>query len=228
MAIAFGAAVSRQVANSPATSLTYAHATSGSDRFLWVGAFTDDGTGANDVVTGVTYNAVAMTRGSSLGYSTTIRAYIYYLDDPDTGSNNVVISSSGGGRIKAASLSYTGVAGGYDTSTTSSDNSPTPGAPPQDFVTSLTAAANSWTVLIGENNENTLEADTGSTLRTSGVNALEGFDSNGLVSGSTSMTVTVTSGVDVGFWCIRGMGSMKESAGGGATAHNFSLLGVGT
>ncbi len=88
----------------PGTSLTYSHTCSGSNRGLWVAVYAGS---ASDVITGVTYNGVAMTRvdaqamPSSSGY-----AYLYRLIAPATGANNIVISSSSSVDIQSVSASY--------------------------------------------------------------------------------------------------------------------------
>lgn len=86
------------------TSLTISHTCAGANRLLVVGILA----GSSDVITGVTYNSVAMTRVdiSNNGNST---AYMYYLLGPSTGTNNIVISRSPSGLIIADAASFTGV-----------------------------------------------------------------------------------------------------------------------
>lgn len=100
-----------------ATSLTVSHTVAGSNRALVVGVIA----GASDIVTGVTYDGVAMTRVDvrNNGNST---AYMYYLLAPNTGTHDYVISVSGGAvTINAEGLSLTGVkqSGQPDASATS-------------------------------------------------------------------------------------------------------------
>lgn len=90
-----------------ASSLTYSHTCTGSDRLLVLGGVTIND--ATDVVTGVTYNGVAMTRIDSQGYAGVARAYFYYLIAPASGANNVVVSFTGTTHnSQFQSISYTG------------------------------------------------------------------------------------------------------------------------
>lgn len=86
------------------TSLTVSHTVSGNNRLLVVGI----GAGAADIVTGVTYNGVAMTRANERnnGNST---AYMYYLIAPALGVHNIVVSTSLSVNIQADGASFTGV-----------------------------------------------------------------------------------------------------------------------
>lgn len=105
MAIAYNSATGAFA--SGVVSLTFAHTITGSDTILFVGA-----TGVDfEVVTGVTYAGTAMTlitKKSAVG-GTNNTIYLYYLINPTTGNNNVVISRSGTGYIGGVSASYTGV-----------------------------------------------------------------------------------------------------------------------
>ena len=105
MAIAFDA-TAHGVAN-PGSSLTYAHTCTGSNLLLFVGI---EGDSTNDIITGVTYNSVAMTRVDALPATTSGNRwfYLYYLVGPATGANNVVVSASSSIFISAVSASYTG------------------------------------------------------------------------------------------------------------------------
>lgn len=78
---------------------------SGSNRLILVGIYQADGT--SDLVSGVTYAGVAMTRIATTT-SSSVRIYLYYLVAPATGSNNVVVSTSS---VNSAFLavSYAGV-----------------------------------------------------------------------------------------------------------------------
>lgn len=107
MAIAYSAVSSGDSAVN-AISLTYSHTTSGVDRFLVVSVNTDN----NATCTGVTYAGVSMTQVTSLfdAASGTTR-YVFYLVNPTSGANNVVVSMTAStGRIHSIATSYTGVA----------------------------------------------------------------------------------------------------------------------
>jgi hypothetical protein len=74
------------------TTLTFSHTSSGSERALlvWV-AVQENGT--DNVVSGVTYNGVAMTELHQ-GESDTLRGALFGLVAPASGANNVVVSFS--------------------------------------------------------------------------------------------------------------------------------------
>lgn len=95
--------------NDTNTSLTFSHTCSGSNRILFVGIATFGGSGG-DIVTGVTYNGVGMTRINTLqANGLTPRVYLYYLINPATGANNVVVSCGAtSGYIAGIGSSYTG------------------------------------------------------------------------------------------------------------------------
>jgi len=89
------------------TSLTVAQACNGTDRLLVTGVVT---TPTTDIVTGVTYNGAALTRSATTDYGGVAREYLYYLINPSSGTNNIVVSISGGATlIQAHSACYTGV-----------------------------------------------------------------------------------------------------------------------
>lgn len=96
-------------------TLTYSHTVAVQDnRVLIVGVSTEDPLAevADTVVTGITYNAVALTKIDAQNVDDGItlnRADLWYLLAPATGAHNVVVSWAGnvnGGQ--AASLSYYG------------------------------------------------------------------------------------------------------------------------
>ncbi len=96
-----------------ALTLTFSHTvtSSGSDRVLIVGAASRDD-GNNDTITGVTYDGAGMTKitdraGDANGYIS-----LWFLANPSTGANNVVITGSGtaGGKfLVGGAVSFTGV-----------------------------------------------------------------------------------------------------------------------
>ena len=90
---------------SPATSLTFAYSTSGSNRYLTVSVIID----SSSTVTGVTYNGVAMTNLVSIRNTGGHIVYIWGLVAPATGSNNVVVTASSSTTIGAGAIAFTGV-----------------------------------------------------------------------------------------------------------------------
>lgn len=120
MAIAFDATT--QADKTAATSWTLAHTVTGSNPVLLVGI--NDQTDATDSVTGVTYNGVAMTRVALVQNATNTQTnlYVYFLPNPATGANNVVVSFSGSrsGQVRAAS--YTGAANSQPEASNTANN----------------------------------------------------------------------------------------------------------
>tara|TARA_Y100000310_G_scaffold279366_1_gene298428 strand:- start:306 stop:3200 length:2895 start_codon:yes stop_codon:yes gene_type:complete len=106
MAIAFDAGTYAQYTNG--TSLTFSHTCTGSDRILFV--MGHDKQDPTSIITGVTYDGIAMTQVNTLGGgSGTDRAItLWYLIAPATGSNDVVVSASESDNLRFSAVSYTG------------------------------------------------------------------------------------------------------------------------
>jgi len=108
MAIAFDATSSGS--SGGASSITFAHTCTGSNRVLFVTVIGE----VIPSITGVTYAGVAMTQvGSSVSGGGSRSIHLFYLDNPASGANNVVVSSSPSGFMSAVSSSYTGFPWGY-------------------------------------------------------------------------------------------------------------------
>lgn len=216
MAIAFDAATGTTSTNT--NTNTFTHTCSGTDRFLIVPCASLNN-GALDAVTGVTYNGVAMTRLGSFYQVGTFNwiIYIYYLANPDSGTNNVVVTrNTSNGQTYGAAASYTGV-----DQITPIDNGVTSGtstSPPT--TTSHTSTTdNSWFFLTHANVDANSTASTGATLRGTASFICTRFDSGGPVTpaGSYSMTISwpgTRAGRSIMF-------AMRPAAGGGATFNNF-------
>jgi hypothetical protein len=140
MSIAFDAVSS--VNSASATSHTLSHTTSGSNRALVVGAAGFGG--SSNWITSITYNGVTMTDGAvkadepAAGLST----QLFYLENPSSGTNNVVVNLSTSKPFGITAASYTGVkqtsakdGGGTNGSTTTTNT-----------VNVTTGNANSWVV----------------------------------------------------------------------------------
>lgn len=185
MAIAFDAVVSNT--SITATSLTYSHTCTGSNRMLFVAHLSNTG----DFSTGVTYNGVAMTQVSKKQVGVTAAwTYLYALFAPATGANNVVISVSSSTLIYGTSVSYTGVTQSnmMDASATSSIS-----AAALNLSTNLTTiAGNCWTLCYSFNNINVYASNSDTIRGTNGGSNF--FDTNALITpaGSKTMTQTVT------------------------------------
>ena len=213
MAIAFDAATNGGWDES---SLTFPHTTSGNDRILFVYAVAYDSPDG-DVLTGITYGGVAMTPIDKKGMQATVMGYLYYLINPATDENDVIVSSSSADYLQAGAVSYTGAkqSGQPDASTTalSTDTSVT--------TTLTTVADNSWTVIgshqaTGVGAGTTKRVDISPTI-TEAVIA----DSNGAITpaGSTSLVTTFTSSASQ----ARVMASFAPAAEA-TTTSNFFLL----
>lgn len=108
MAIAFDAATS--AATAQGTSANISHTCSGSDRLLIVTVGTD---GRAQSVTSATYNGVALTRAIRRQHTNTDAfagfEELWYLVNPATGTNTLVLNLSTSMQVQAVISSYTGV-----------------------------------------------------------------------------------------------------------------------
>lgn len=211
MAIAFDAKTDKQ--QGAATSLTFSHTCTGSNLILFVGAQTGDNL-LLDQVTGITYNSVAMTRACIQNAVPSNSAhYLYYLLNPSTGANNVVISVTGGSQtIRGMATSYTGVGGGFDVTATNAVASD--GSNPMILTTNIDPVSSSgaWAVVFGQDNQTDLLAGTGLTMRTTQDGSGFGmYDTNGIVSGSVNLGLNVNSG-SLGYYIASCVASFKATA----------------
>lgn len=188
MAIAFDAAVGGNTGSS--LTLTYAHTCTGSNLKLFVGIAKG---GADDIVS-VTYGVDTMTQITKHTTGGSAVQYLYYLDNPSTGSNNVVVTVSALAPIWSTAASFTGCATGAVDNNGHQQSSGT--------TTSLTAsltsvADNCWMLMCG-GYQRAPTAGTGSTERTNsgGDNSFKLFtytSSPKTPAGSISMTMTYSS-----------------------------------
>jgi hypothetical protein len=102
MAIALDTSTYLGITN-PWTTLTASHTCSGSNRILFVWCFTN----STDDIVGITYGWIAMTK---IGWAKSDRyTYLFYLINPSTWANNVVITSTTSWwAISGIAISYTG------------------------------------------------------------------------------------------------------------------------
>ncbi len=181
-AIAFDASSGTTIVS--ASSVTWSHTCTGSDRILFVATYGNSGF---TEFTGITYNGVSLTFIASEQYGE--RASLWYLINPASGTHDIVISAPTSRPMGGSASSYTGArqSGGLDASITNL----TTGSP---ITTTLTTVAdNSWTVVGATANWSGLTAGSGSTVRnTQNSGSLGIFDSNGpkTPAGSTSMTLS--------------------------------------
>lgn len=174
------------------TAITVAHTCTGSNLYLIVDVFNQGDTSATDV-TGVTYNGVAMTLIVSGANASDDAAYQWYLINPATGANNIVVTRADTtGTCFVKGTSYTGVkqSGQPDASAYKEQVTNT-------LVSSVTVVAeNSWAHLGVYNPEGgAITASTNTTSRNNTPNYTMSADNNAdITAGSYSMTVTRTSG----------------------------------
>jgi len=194
MAIAFVGAADG--GNATGTSHTFSYTCgAGSDRLLFVSVVGGIiGVDADDVT--VTYNSTAMSKIGVV--TTTINRFLscFFLLNPSSGANNVVITAGASHFLSGAAADYSGVAqsGQPDASATNV------AGPAASSITGTvtTIADNCWTIMGGYHNfdGNDFTAGTGTTRRT--IDALlfhAIFDSNAAITpaGSTSLQGLTTS-----------------------------------
>lgn len=214
MAIAYDTTTTS--AYSPATSVTWSHTCTGSDRILFVAAYV----GTSNTTT-ATYNGVSMTAINSLAMTGAAAGQfikLFYLVAPASGANNCVVSVTAGDLYGFAS-SFTGAA---QTGQPDSNNTGESSSTASLSVSTTTVADNSWLVGISYTG-NTPSAGANTTIR-GGTTVLKMIDSNSAQTpaGSYSLTVTQTAS-----FAGIAMASFSPAGGGGATYRRKALLGVG-
>lgn len=179
-----------------------------------------------DVVTAATYNAVSMSLMSKLTIPSGRVIYLYGLLNPATGSNTLQLTSTATHFTAANCASYSGVL-----QSGLPDNVVTNTSVISPITATLTPVASGcWVMAMACNEGNTSSAGTATTGRIVGSSAEQSYmtmvDSNGTVSGSTTMTVNYTVGaVSYGMVMI----SVAPAGGGAATTPSRSrqLIGIG-
>ncbi len=209
-----------------ATSQTWSHTCTGSDRLLAVGVFGElvslDGTGV--FITGATYNGVAMTlvfkqaeaQGNTPGSDRWV--YLFLLVNPASGANNVVVSGSTPMVMGGMSTSYTGAKATGQPEQAFRNWTAAPGA---EVTCTLSAITSCWLVMVAKNNVSVPSAGTATTARVTSADAMGLFDSNGLVSGTAALQATGPAADWAGI-----MMSILPAASA-ATTKTLAALGVG-
>lgn len=172
----------------PGTSLTYSFTCSGNNRRLYVGVM---GAINSLLISGVTYNGVAMTFIDRIQVTSDRWIYLYELINPATGANNIVISASSSTAISGIAIQFAGAR-----QTTAIDNYTKGTANSATSITqSLTPTKDNAHLLMFVKNGagSAPAAGTGSTLQASGGN-LSMFTAGPISpAASTSMQATGTS-----------------------------------
>jgi len=182
--IAFDFATGTVNTSGSATSVSWDHTVSGSNRALVVFVYNDD---ATDKVTGVTYNSVAMTRVGVQSNASGQTVYGYLLLNPATGTHTVAVSaSSGSNQLGGISASYTGVkqSGQPDSSNTGGS-----GSTGSTFSISTTVVE-SDSLLVGaqRNQTDNHPSPSGSETERGWVNTMTAIDLFPVNSGSRSLS----------------------------------------
>ena len=216
-AVAFDATANGKVSGA-ASSLTFSHTCTGSNLALGVGAGSAISTSDP---TGVTYNAVAMTKQHSDPLTTdSDNCTIWSLLSPATGANNVVITYSGSGDIQGGSVSATGV--GAITGPTGAHGSSNS---PSVTVTSATGDLVYGHVVAFLNRTTT--AGTGETERYDFIGTVSTLDSHGFTEdGAATVTINPTLSAS-NEWSISAFNFQASGGGGGSTVKALAALGVG-
>lgn len=195
MAIAFDAVT--DLTQTTATSLTYSHTTTGSDRILFVGVR------STGTVTGVTYAGTAMVQqafSDGTGGSG-INNYIFSLFAPASGANNVVISMSSSIDIASGAMSYTGA---NQSNTLDATGTAVASATSITF-TLTTVLDNCWLVMTGDNAGGGYTEGANTTRRypVAGGNSKFGFDTNSAQTPAGSKSMSLSSAGSQG-WTLVG------------------------
>lgn len=101
MAVAKDAATGSQADGT--TTMTWSHTCTGVDLVLFVAFSDSSGVGTPTI----TYNGVSMTKDTSAPFNSATST-LFYLINPATGANNVVVASATSGNIQGCSFSVTG------------------------------------------------------------------------------------------------------------------------
>ena len=159
-----------------ASSITYSHTVgSGNNRALIVGVFEQ-----SDSVTGVTYNGTSLTRaGTKVRVGTTgglEYVHLFYLANPDSGANNVVVSrSTSANAFQAYSVSLAGV--DQDDPLVTTDTFSSDSADP--CTINLTTERGDWAFVMVRNASATTISDDSNYSTRFTASSFNLFDSNG-------------------------------------------------
>jgi hypothetical protein len=179
MAIAFGDKTQGPAGSSPHS---YSHTVSGSNAILYVHIFLGGGA---QTISAMTYNSVAMTLVDSQISGTGGTAFLYRLVNPTTGSNTVAITFSASFGTSVATF-YTGAKQSGGVFVTGKNQGAT-----TSVVTLTPNSANNWIAFAVGADVSAPTATNSAFLRQVGSNvAITAFDTNGGVTGSTTVGAT--------------------------------------
>lgn len=171
--------------NTSGTSQTTSHTCSGTNRILFVSAWTR---GANTPT--ATYNGVSMTIiGSKVGPNADgDYVSLFYLLNPSSGTNNIVVSLSAANLIGTTAVSYNDTTNSFGLN---ASNTYGPTTATSDSVQVTTTVDNCWIIMGGRTNgSGDIAAGSGTTLRvSSGSGQFQLFDSNGVKATGTQTLI---------------------------------------
>ncbi len=191
MAIAFDAVSSG--GGSGATSETFSHTCSGTNRLLFVGGFNQE---ASSTITGVTYDGEALTEIASSS-QTNNSVSLWYLIAPATGANDVVVTrSSSTDALIGVAVSYTGA---KQSGVPDSDNTGGSSSGSSLTISTTTVEDNCWITGIFRNEVAVNSAGSNTTMRNSSSIAMGDTNADQSPAGSYSIGTTWSgSGRNVG------------------------------
>lgn len=220
MAIAFD--TETDGGSSGATSLTWSHTCSGSNRLLFVATL--QAVEGTDDITSMTYGGVSMTRVAGIQSPGDRFIGLWYVIAPASGANNVVVNFTGN-FMNGYSMSYTGC---KQSSQPDSSNSTTTGTSTTFSISTTVVASNCWVIAHANNINRNSTVGASTTNRapaTPNTQSDTVGDSNGAV-GTGSQTLNFTAAAGAGSW--GGIIASFSPITAAATALPFkSLLGVG-
>jgi len=203
MAIAFDAGGGTNITTS-STSHTQSHTCTGSDLVLLVGISVYDS--PYDVVTGVTYNGVAMTQIGKRFRSGGRGVYLYILTSPATGTNTISIATSSSVRVGINSTSFTGCA-----QTSQPEVSSTQETASTTKTMTLSVSTDQSVIVGAEFTNRTSTAGTNTTLDTSDGGASNGniaYNTTPVGTGNQSIVLTQSDAT----WAVMVYASIKPAA----------------
>lgn len=215
MSIAFDAETYNTA--SAATSLTISHTPSGTPNLVvavfWLKVGTDD-------VTGVTYNGVPMTKVDWQPNSpiNSKSVHMYYLANPSSGTQDLVITTSGAQDIRGSAITYTGA----DTSTPLDASNKDSGLNGPTITCSLTTTASDTAVIVvAEEGRTYSSAGTNTTVMQTGNPRIARSTTNIATASSTSLSWTDTASGAYATYVIASFNSA-----GAASSNIKSIAGV--
>ena len=222
MALAVDAASSSEATS--ATSLTWSHTVSGTNRLLVVGVqFYKN---VNSFISGITYNSVALTPVTGAAINTSnYYVDLWYLIAPSTGSNNIVVSYGGGAPFETGcgAVSFTDAhqTVPYGAAVTATGNSSSPSV----TVSSGTGEFVMDTMSIIHNG--TLSVGAGQTARWNDIGASGFTKYAGSTEPGDASIVMNWSNTTAQEWAITAVNIRPTAAVSSSTGSKLLLLGVG-